>query len=141
MRRLALLGLGLLLARPASGLTLGEALAAARRGPAVAQAAAAIDQAAALGREARSAFRPHLALAASYLQRARDPGIRVAAGTFGNPEPLGFPASERDVWAVSLQLTQLLWDGGRTRALLAAAGRARAAAAAGRAAAERAVER
>ncbi len=122
-------------------LTLGRALTLARSGPVVAAAAAAIDEAATLRAQARSAFRPHLDLAGSYVQRARDPGIRVMPGTFGNPDALGFPASERDVWVASVELTQLLWDGGRTRALLAAAGHAREAAAAGREAAARTVER
>jgi len=125
----------------AATLTLGRALTVARHGPAVAEAEAAVDEAATLKAQARSAFRPHLDLAGSFVERARDPGIRVAAGTFGNPEPLGFPASERDVWVAAVEVRQLLWDGGRTRALLAAAGHARAAAKAGRAAAARAVER
>lgn len=125
----------------AEPLTLGRALALARSGPAVVQAAAAIDEAASLKQQAKSAFRPHLDLAGSFTDRARDPGIRVAAGTFGNPEPLGFPASERDVWVTAVEIRQLLWDGGRTRALLTAAGHAEEAAEAGRAAATRTVER
>ncbi len=126
---------------PQAPLTLGRALTLARKGPLVAQAAAAVDEAASLKAQARAAFRPHLSLSGSFTERARNPGIRVAAGTFGNPAPLGFPASERDVWVTAVEFTQLLWDGGRTQALLAAAGHARQAAEAGRRAAARAVER
>ncbi|NCO58227.1 MAG: hypothetical protein COW73_05800 [Nitrospirae bacterium CG18_big_fil_WC_8_21_14_2_50_70_55] len=122
-------------------LTLGRALTLARSGPAVAAAVAAIDEAASLKAQAASAFRPQVDLAGSYVQRARDLGMRLQPGTFGNPEPLGFPASERNVWVGAVEVRQLLWDGGRSRALLAAAGHGRAAAEAGRAAAARAVER
>ncbi|PJB95772.1 MAG: hypothetical protein CO080_05970, partial [Nitrospirae bacterium CG_4_9_14_0_8_um_filter_70_14] len=92
-------------------LTLGRALTLARSGPAVAAAVAAIDEAASLKAQAASAFRPQVDLAGSYVQRARDLGMRLQPGTFGNPEPLGFPASERNVWVGAVEVRQLLWDG------------------------------
>lgn len=121
-------------------LDLQEALRLARSGPAVAEAGAAVERAAALAGQAGSAFRPHLEMAASDRFLASDPGFVIPRGALGNPVALPLVAGERHVWTASLEVRQLLWDAGRTEALLHAAGEARAAAEARRRAVVRAVD-
>ncbi|RMG44466.1 MAG: hypothetical protein D6718_10035, partial [Acidobacteria bacterium] len=131
-------------AHPRAGsvpLTFEEAIRLALDGPAVAAARAAVDEAAAGIAEARSARRPSLALQAGARSLARDPGFVLPPGALGSPVPLELPSGERQVWTASIEIRQLLWDAGRTRAWLEAAGKGRAAAAAAERAVQHAVER
>ncbi|NOZ77742.1 MAG: TolC family protein [Acidobacteria bacterium] len=121
-------------------LTLQTALKLASRGPAVREAAAAIDRAAALQRQASSARHLQLELDANDRFLASSPGYVIPRGSLGNPVALGLIGGERHVWTASIEVRQLLWDAGRTKNLLEAAGRAREAARARHRAVERAVE-
>ncbi len=137
---LAMVAPGVTAAAAPETLTLDEALRLARSGPAVEEAGAAVERAAALAGQAGSAFRPHLELATSDRFLASDPGFVVPPGALGNPVALPLVAGERHVWTASLEVRQLLWDAGRTQALLRSAGEARAAAEARRRAVVRAVD-
>ena len=109
-------------------LTLTRALELARTGPAVAEAAALVDRAAAIQEEARSAWRPRIEASVSDRFLGSDPGFIVPKGSFGNPVDLPLIAGQRNVWRASIGLQQLIWDAGRTHALLEAAGEGQAAA-------------
>lgn len=119
---------------------LREALRLARSGPAVAQAGAAMDRAAALADEAKSARRPHVDLRADDHFLASDPGFVIPREALGNSSALPLIAGERHVWTASVEVRQLIWDAGRTSALLKSAGEARAAAEAERREVTRAVD-
>ncbi len=121
-------------------LTLDRALALARRGPAARMAQADVERAEALGDEARSAYHPRLEADIQGWWLGSDLGFVLPRGALGNPVPLGIVSAERSAWHGSIQLAQLLWDGGRTAARLEAAGRGAAAARARREAVERAVD-
>ena len=121
-------------------LTLRQALELARSGPAAAEAAALVDRAAAHEAEARSARRPHIDATIDDRFLGSDPGFIVPKGAFGNPVDLPLIAGERNVWTATVELRQLIWDAGRTHALLEAAGEASAAAEARRRAVLRAVD-
>ena len=121
-------------------LTLVRALELARTGPAVEEASALVDRAATLEAQVRSARRPHLDATIDDRFLGSDPGFIVPRGAFGNPVDLPLVAGERNVWTASVELRQLIWDAGRTHALLEAAGEATAAAEARRRAVLRAVD-
>ncbi len=121
-------------------ITLTKALELARHGPAVAEAAAAIDQAAAAGRQVGSARRPTLELGANDRFLASDPGYVIPRGALGNPIALGLIGGERHVWTASMTVHQLLWDAGRTKNLLESAGLAEEAARAREISVRRAIE-
>jgi len=143
MRARELLAAALLVAAPAAAdgpLTLPRALELARHGPAVAAAEAVVERAA-TGRElAASARRPHLEATLADRFLASDPGFTIPRGALGNPVELGLVAGERHVWTAAVTVRQMLWDAGRTSALLEAAGHAEAAARARRDAVRRALD-
>ncbi len=121
-------------------MTLTKALELASHGPAVTEAATAIDRAAAVQRQAASPRHLHVELDANDRFLASDPGYVIPRGSLGNPIKLGLIGGERHVWTASITIRQLLWDAGRTKNLLEAAGRAKEAAQAREAAIRRAVE-
>ncbi len=121
-------------------LDLAQAIRLARQGPAVTEAAAAVERAEALSAQAGSALRPHLEFDAGDRFLASDPGFVIPRGALGNPVALPLVAGERHVWTASVAVRQLIWDAGRTAALLESAGEARAAAAARRRAVVRALD-
>jgi len=125
----------------ASPLTLDEALRLALDGPAVATARAAVEEAAAGIEEARSTRRPSLTLHSGARRLALEPGFVLPPGSLGSPVALELPSGERQVWSASIEVRQFLWDAGRTRAWLEAAGRGREAALAAERAVRQAVER
>lgn len=111
-------------------LSLPEALSLAAQGPAVQSASALREAAAARVAQAQSALWPMLDLEVQARTLSKDPGFLVPRGAFANPVPLPLVTGERDVQSVKLSVSYLLWDWGRTRALMKAAGKAEDAAAA-----------
>ncbi len=119
---------------------LAQALRMARSGPAVEEAGAAVERAEALSSQVKSAFRPHVVFDAGDRFLASDPGFVIPSGALGNPVTLPLVAGERHVWTASLAVRQLIWDAGRTAALLESANEAQAAAEARRRAVVRALD-
>lgn len=120
-------------------LSLPEALNLAAGGPAVQSASALREAAGARVKQAKSALWPLLELEAQARTLTKDPGFLVPPGAFGNPVPLSLITGERDVQSIKLNMSYLLWDWGRTRALVKAAGKAEEAAAAQEGAKKRAL--
>lgn len=113
-----------------SALSLPEALRLAAQGPAVQSASALREAAGARVAQAQSARWPMLDLEVQARTLSKDPGFLVPRGAFANPVPLPLVTGERDVQSVKLSVSYLLWDWGRTRALIKAAGKAEDSAAA-----------
>ncbi|MGQ9496575.1 MAG: TolC family protein [Thermoanaerobaculaceae bacterium] len=113
-----------------SALSLPEALHLAAQGPAVQSASALREAAGARVAQVQSALWPMLDLEVQARTLSKDPGVLVPRGAFANPVPLSLVTGERDVQSVKLSVSYLLWDWGRTRALMKAAAKAEDAAAA-----------